>query len=29
MLVGRMLVSGGWLVVDYLTGTVSNPIFWI
>ena len=29
MLVGRMLISGGWLVVDYLTGTVSNPIFWI
>lgn len=29
MIVGRMLVSGGWLVADYLTGTVSNPIFWI
>jgi hypothetical protein len=29
MVVGRMLISGGWLVVDYLTGTVGNTIFWI
>ena len=29
IIVGRMLISGGWLVVDYLTGTVSNAIFWI
>ena len=29
LIVGRMFISGGWLVVDYLTGTVSNPIFWI
>ncbi len=29
LIVGRMFISGGWLVVDYLTGTVGNPIFWI
>ncbi|HJN28900.1 MAG TPA: DUF6784 domain-containing protein, partial [Candidatus Latescibacteria bacterium] len=29
MIAGRMFISGGWLVVDYLTGTVSNSIFWI
>jgi hypothetical protein len=29
IIVGRMLVTGGWLVVDYITGTVGNPIFWI
>ncbi len=29
MIVGRMLISGGWLVVDYLTGMVGNSIFWI
>ena len=29
MIVGRMLITGGWLVVDYLSGMVSNPIFWI
>ena len=29
LIVGRMFISGGWLVVDYLTGMVSNPIFWI
>jgi len=29
MIAGRMLITGFWLVVDYLTGTVSNSIFWI
>jgi len=29
IIVGRMLISGGWLVVDYLTGKVGNAIFWI
>ena len=29
MIAGRMFISGGWLVVDYLTGTVTNSIFWI
>ncbi|MBT4099935.1 MAG: hypothetical protein HOM68_13125 [Gemmatimonadetes bacterium] len=29
MIAGRMFISGGWIVVDYLTGTVSNSIFWI
>ncbi|MEC7842634.1 MAG: DUF6785 family protein [Candidatus Latescibacterota bacterium] len=29
MIAGRMLVTGGWLVVDYLTGVVGNSIFWI
>ena len=29
LIVGRMLISGGWLVVDYISGMVGNPIFWI
>lgn len=29
MIAGRMFISGGWLVVDFLTGTVGNSIFWI
>jgi len=29
IIVGRMLISGVWLVVDYLTGKVGNQIFWI
>jgi hypothetical protein len=29
IIAGRMLITGGFLVVDYLTGMVSNPIFWI
>jgi hypothetical protein len=29
MIAGRMLITGGFLVVDYLTGMVSNAIFWI
>mgnify|MGYP006960595693 FL=1 len=29
IIVGRMLITGFWLVVDYLTGMVGNPIFWI
>ena len=29
IIAGRMLITGFWLVMDYLTGTVSNPIFWI
>tara|TARA_B100000809_G_scaffold162810_1_gene160160 strand:- start:2729 stop:4888 length:2160 start_codon:yes stop_codon:yes gene_type:complete len=29
IIVGRMLISGCWLVADYITGTVGNPIFWI
>jgi uncharacterized membrane protein len=29
IIVGRMLISGIWLVIDYLTGMVSNSIFWI
>jgi hypothetical protein len=29
IIVGRMLITGGWLVVDYLTGKVGNAIFWI
>ena len=29
MIAGRMLITGGFLVVDYLSGMVSNAIFWI
>ena len=29
IITGRMLISGLWLVVDYLTGVVGNSIFWI
>jgi hypothetical protein len=29
MIAGRMLITGGFLVLDYLTGMVSNAIFWI
>ncbi|MEW6752061.1 MAG: DUF6785 family protein [Candidatus Latescibacterota bacterium] len=29
IIVGRMLITGTWLVADYLTGKVGNPIFWI
>ena len=29
IIAGRMLISGFWLVMDYITGTVSNSIFWI
>ena len=29
IIAGRMLITGLWLVVDYLTGTVGNSIFWI
>lgn len=29
IIVGRMLITGIWLVVDFLTGKVGNPIFWI
>ena len=29
LIVGRVLISGGWLVVDYISGMVGNPIFWI
>ena len=29
IIVGRVLVSGFWLVVDYFTGMVGNSIFWI
>ncbi|MFH1570472.1 MAG: DUF6785 family protein [Gemmatimonadota bacterium] len=29
MIAGRMFVTGFWLVIDYVTGTVNNAIFWI
>ena len=29
IIVGRMLITGIWLVVDFLTGKVGNAIFWI
>ena len=29
IIVGRMLVTGVWLVIDFLTGTVGNSIFWV
>jgi len=29
IIVGRMLISGIWLVIDFLTGKVGNSIFWI
>ena len=29
MIAGRMLITGLWLVVDYLSGVVGNNIFWI
>ena len=29
IIVGRMLISGLWLVVDFLAGKVGNTIFWI
>ncbi len=29
MIAGRMLITGGFLVVDYLSGMVSNAIFWV
>ena len=29
IIVGRMLITGVWLVIDFLTGTVGNAIFWI
>lgn len=29
IITGRMLISGFWLVVDYLSGIVGNHIFWI
>ena len=29
IIVGRMLITGVWLVIDFLTGTVGNSIFWI
>lgn len=29
IIVGRMLITGVWLVIDYLTGKVGNQIFWI
>ncbi len=29
IIIGRMLISGLWLVVDYVTGFVGNSIFWI
>jgi hypothetical protein len=29
IIVGRMLISGLWLVVDFLAGKVGNAIFWI
>ena len=29
MITGRMLITGGFLVVDYLSGMVSNAIFWV
>lgn len=29
IIVGRMLITGIWLVIDYLTGTVGNSIFWV
>ena len=29
IIVGRMLITGIWLIIDYLTGTVGNSIFWI
>ena len=29
IIVGRMLISGIWLVIDFLTGQVGNSIFWI
>lgn len=29
MIAGRMLITGGFLVADYLSGMVSNAIFWI
>jgi hypothetical protein len=29
VIVGRMLISGVWLVIDFLTGMVGNSIFWI
>jgi hypothetical protein len=29
IILGRMLISGAWLVVDFLTGKVGNSIFWI
>ena len=29
LIAGRMLITGGFLVVDYLSGMVGNAIFWI
>ena len=29
IITGRMLITGIWLIVDYLTGMVGNVIFWI
>ncbi len=29
IVVGRMLISGVWLVIDFMTGMVGNQIFWI
>ena len=29
IIVGRMLITGVWLVVDFLSGKVGNAIFWI
>ncbi len=29
IIIGRMLITGVWLVTDFLTGTVGNSIFWI
>lgn len=29
IIVGRMLITGVWLVIDFLTGTVGNSIFWV
>ena len=29
IITGRMLITGFWLVVDYVTGFVGNTIFWI